>query len=238
MGIIVAIGGYEYESDEDEVIKTPISIDKEIIKLSKKDKPKVLFVPTASLDKKVYVNSIKKVYQDLLGAEFDSLLLHRGNLSKEEIQNKIDWADVIYVGGGNTLMMIKKWKLSGVDQMLLNAYDEGTVLCGVSAGSICWFEYGISDSLHFYDDKTTKYIKVSGLGILPGVHCPHFGSKLWDKGHRTTGMKEIMQRSEGECLAVPDGTALIFREDEISSIGRDGARKCYWENNIWQEDKI
>jgi len=125
-----------------------------------------------------------------------------------------------------------------VDKMLINAYNKGKVLCGVSAGSICWFDYGISDSLHFYQDDTTKYIKVHGLGILGGGNCPHYGSNLWDKGFRTKGMKELMKNSNEKCLAIPDGSAVIFKDDEVISIGIDRGRECSWVNEQWNEEAI
>ncbi|MFT7184366.1 MAG: dipeptidase E [Oceanicoccus sp.] len=232
MGIIVTIGGYESESQKDQTINTPIEIDKKILSLTGKKKPKVLFVPTASKDSTGYINSITKIYEGQLSASMKSLLLHGEKLTTKEIQELIDWADVIYVGGGNTLMMMKKWRRLGVDKMLKRAHKEGTVLCGVSAGSICWFDYGVSDSLHFYDDKTMKYIKVAGLGILPGVHCPHFGSKLYDKGFRTAGMKEIMKRSKGKCTAIPDGGALVHENGKVSSIG-EASSLAWWEEGEW-----
>lgn len=238
MGIIVAIGGYQYESNKDEVINTPIEIDIKIIELTDKKKPKVLFIPTASSDKKAYVNAIKKIYQDELGTKFDTLLVHNISLSQEEIQKKIDWAEIVYVGGGNTLMMMKKWRKLGIDSMLKKAYTEGKVLCGVSAGSICWFDYGVSDSLLSHNYKTKKYIKVSGLGIVSGIHCPHFGSVLWDKGYRTSHMKKLMRKEKGKCLAIPDGCAVIIQDNQYASIGFGKAKSSYWMNGDWVEDEI
>lgn len=238
MGTIVTIGGYSYENDEEEKIDTPLEIDKTILKLSKKKLPNVLFVPTASSDKPTYIKSIRKIYEGKLGTHFDVLLLHASELNMKNIKEKIEWADVIYVGGGNTLMMMKKWRRLGVDELLKEAFKQGKVLCGVSAGSICWFEYGISDSLQFYDDTMEKYIRVSGLGILEGTNCPHFGSKLWDKGHRTSRMKEIMKRTKGVCYAIPDGAALIFQDGEVISIALEKAEKCYWKDKKWFQEII
>src|SRR5690606_33251849 len=110
-----------------------------------------------SRDKKDYVQSIENIYRKKLKAKFDVLLLHDIDVNTEDGKRKIEWADLIYVGGGNTLMMMKKWRRFGVDELLKEAFDKGKVLCGVSAGSICWFDFGISDSLHFYDEKTKKY---------------------------------------------------------------------------------
>ncbi len=238
MGTIVAIGGYDKEPERDGIFDTPIKIDKEIVVLSGKKKPNVLFVPTASTDSGKYVEVIKCVYKGKLGTQFDSLLLYAEKPSKKRIQDKINWADIIYVGGGNTLKMMKKWRLLGIDKMLSAAYKQGKVLCGASAGSICWFEYGVSDSLHFYNEQETKYIKVKGLGILDGVHCPHFKSRTDDNKHRTKGLKEVMMRSKGKCLAVPDGSAVVIENGKMKSIGLKESFWCWWENGKWKEEVI
>lgn len=239
MGTIVAIGGYHKELDRNGVFDTPIKlIDKEIVRLSGKKKPNVLFVPTASLDSKKYVEVIGDVYKKKLGANYDALLLYTDKPSKNEIHSKVSWADIIYVGGGNTLKMLKKWKRAGLDNILKRAYEQGKILCGASAGSICWFEFGVSDSLHFYDKKETKYIKVRGLGILPGVHCPHFKSTTYDNKHRYRGLKEIMKRSKGKCLCIPDGSAVVFRNGNLKFIGLEQSIWCWWEKGKWNESNM
>lgn len=240
MGTIVAIGGYHKQlSNGDPVFDTPIElIDKEIVRLRGKKKPNVLFVPTASSDSQKYVDVIQWVYEDQLGANFDALRLIAESPSEQEICSKIEWADVIYVGGGNTLKMMKKWRRLGVDKLLIKAYEQGAVMCGASAGSICWFEYGVSDSLHFYDETETKYIKVRGLGILPGVHCPHFKSTTEDNKHRYAGLKEVMKRSKGKCLAIPDGSAVVIQGSEMRCIGLENSSWCWWEKGKWREECV
>jgi len=238
MGKIVAIGGYEYHGRDDAVIKTPIVIDREIVKLSGKKKPKVLFVPTASSDSERYRRAISNLYHGKLECVYDELLLIAEKPSKKEITQKIQFADIIYVGGGNTLMMMKKFRRLGVDKLLKRAYKDGKVLCGVSAGSMCWFEYGISDSLQFYDKKTTKYIRVTCLGILPGTNNPHFGSLKYDKGYRTKGMKEIMKRTKGLCFAVPDACAVAFVNGKMRVLGNEKVSKAWWENGKYFVEEV
>ncbi len=239
MGIIVAIGGYDKEPSRHGVFDTPLElIDKEIIRLSKKKKPKVLFIPTASTDSEKYVEMMREAYEGKLATYFDALLLYSQKPTKKEIQAKFDWADIIYVGGGNTLKMMKKWRLLGVDQILKRAHKQGKVLCGVSAGSICWFEYGVSDSLHFYNENETKYIKVRGLGLISGVNCPHYKSTEYDNGHRSKGLHEIMKRSKGECLSVPDGAAAVIEIGKVRSIGLKKSLWCWWEKGEWCEEEI
>jgi dipeptidase E len=94
----------------------------------------------------------------------------------EHIKRKILGADIVYVGGGNTLQMMRIWRRLGVDKLLRSAWENGTVLCGISAGAICWFGSGHSDSMSFYNPKKWDYIKVRGLGLVDGIFCPHYNS--------------------------------------------------------------
>ena len=168
---IVAIGGGEIRNSE------TLAIDKEIIRLVQKERPKLLFIPTADSDSENYYNSINKYYGKKLGCKTDVLYLLKKTPSPKEIKNKILDADIIYVGGGNTLKMMKLWRRLGVDKLLKTAWQRGIVLCGLSAGSICWFESGHSDSMSFYNPKKWKYINVHGLGFIKGIHCPHYNSQ-------------------------------------------------------------
>jgi dipeptidase E len=233
---VVAIGGYE--SEEGGALDTPIEIDKRILELSGVSSPKVLFIPTASTDSEKYIGKIRKIYAETLDCDFDVLLLHSSDTEKNMIEEKLALADVIYVGGGNTMMMIKLWKELGVDKLLKKAYEAGAILCGVSAGSICWFEYGISDSLQFYDEDSNEYIRVDGIGILDGPNSPHYGSELWDKGFRTKGTKKIMKEFGDRCLCVPDGGAVVFKNEKVfESLGESSFYGC-WEGDDWVEQNI
>lgn len=245
MGKIVAIGGYLKEGGDgssrdwlDMWFDTPIEIDREIVKLTGKKSPRALFIPTASSDSEGYEVAFRKNYEGKLKCEVEVLRLVREKPTHKEIQTKINWADIIYVGGGNTLKMMKKWRRLGVDKILKRAWEQGKVLCGPSAGSICWFEYGVSDSLHFYDKKETKYIKVRGLGFLKGIHNPHFGSTTDDNKYRTKGLKEVMQRSKGKCLAIPDACAVIFEGDRYRVIGKPEVSQVWYERGDYHENQI
>ena len=90
----------------------------------------------------------------------------------DQIAAQIAAADLIYVSGGNTFRAMKRWRSLGVDKMLRQAYDSGVVMSGVSAGSICWFKYGCSNS--FY---TNKPFRVRGMGWFDAILCPHYDSE-------------------------------------------------------------
>jgi len=168
---IVAIGGGEIGRPGYPVETT--KIDKEIIKLTGKTNPRLLFIPTASSDSELYYETIKKHFGKRLGCKTDVLYLIGKNLGKNEIEEKILGSDIVYVGGGSTLKMMKIWRKTGVDNALKLAYKKGVVLSGLSAGSICWFKWGNSDSKKSIDPKA-DLIKVSGLGLINALHCPHY----------------------------------------------------------------
>lgn len=109
-----------------------------------------------------------------LGCKTDNLYLSNVKVKKEEVNQKIENADIIYDGGGNTAYMMEVWKQYSVDKALIKAYKSGKVLSGLSAGSICWFIAGHSDSEFMEDIKNQKLIWVKGLGIIPYLHCPHY----------------------------------------------------------------
>lgn len=167
---LVAIGGGELKDLE------TLPLDKEIVKLTGKRHPKALFIPTASEEPEGYIETFHKIYGEKLGCKTDTLLL-KEKPSRKEIGKKILASDLVYVGGGNTLRMMRAWRRSGVGSALKQAYRNGIVLSGISAGAICWFSYGHSDSMSFYSPKKWNYIKVKGLGLIDAIFCPHFNGK-------------------------------------------------------------
>lgn len=216
---IVAIGGCD-------IRKSISPIDKKIIRLSGKKHPKVLFIPTASSDSEKYWYYFDKYYGKKLHCKTDALLLLKEKLTKSEIEKKIFASDIIYVGGGNTLKMMKLWRRLGVDKMLNKAWNKGIVMCGVSAGSICWFDSGHSDSMSFYNKKKWKYINVKGLGFVKGVHCPHFNSHTLGK-FRKDDFKKMMGKIGGIGIGIDNNCAIEFVEDKFRVITSKPYAKAY-----------
>ena len=202
MGKIVAIGGGNLRQ------KSTLVIDQAIIALTGKTLPKFLFIPTASSDDPKYAEIMTQYYRDL-GCETDTLWLLTRHPDLAKIKAQIQAADIIYVGGGNTLKMLRRWRKLGIDRLLRQAYQAGKVLCGVSAGAICWFAGGHSDSMSFYDPKNWQYIRVSGLGLLPGTHCPHYDSATLGV-KRADSFQAMMQARGGVGIAIEDDCALAF----------------------------
>lgn len=164
---IVAIGGGEIRQRE------TLKLDRFIRDLAGKQTPNLLFIPTAGDDAEGYCHIVGEVYGKDLDCRVDDLRLISDRLSNDQIQDKILSADIIYVGGGNTQRMMEVWRNHGVDKLLEQVASDGTILSGISAGAICWHDFGHSDSESFAGRSDWDYTRVDGLGICPGLFCPH-----------------------------------------------------------------
>lgn len=234
MGKIIAIGGGEIGRPGTKV--ETITIDKEILKLSGKKNPLLLFIPTASNDSESYYEVVKKYFGDKLKCKTDVLYLIKNKYSTKELEEKILKSDIIYVGGGNTQMMIKIWKKLNVDKILKKAHEKGVILSGISAGAICWFTFGNSDSLKFSDQKA-KMIKVSGLSIIKARICPHYDIEK----QRRPELKKMMKKSKGFALAFDNCSAIEIVNNKyrfIYSNKTANVYKVYWEKGKYYENKI
>lgn len=221
---IVAIGGGEIRT------RGTLAIDREIIRLSNKKNPKLLFIPTASSDSERYWQRVQDYFGRFLKCETGKLFLVSEQPSSAEIRAKIAWADIIYVGGGNTLAMMRLWRRLGVDQLLKAAYSKGTVLAGISAGSICWFDSGHSDSMCFYQPRDWKYINVKGLGLIHGIHCPHYSGRTRGVPRRRS-FKQMIRKTGGLGIALENNCAIEFIDGRfyrvISSKPKSRAYRVY-----------
>ncbi len=231
---IIAIGGGEIGRPGHPVETT--KIDKEIIRLSGKKNPKLLFIPTASSDSSGYYQTIFKHFGEKLNCRTDVLYLINNKLTKKEIENKILKSDIVYVGGGNTLKMMMLWRKLNVDKILIKAYEKGIVLSGLSAGSVCWFKYGNSDSRSFNNPKA-DLIKVKGLGLIDALHCPHYDVEK----NRKKGLKKMMEKTKEVAIAMDNCCAIEIIDDKyriISSKKTANAYKVYWKDNKYYETII
>ena len=206
MGRLVAIGGGNMAGGE------TLAIDREIISLSGKDRPRALFIPTASSDSRENWQAFQGVYGQELGCETDVLYLLGVNPARGELEQKILSADLIYVGGGNTLKMMRRWRRLGVDGILREAYGRGIVLSGLSAGCICWFSWGHSDSMAFYQPEGWSYIRVKGMGLVDALCCPHFDSDT--AGVKREGdFRQMVQKHSDVAIAIDNNCALEVIDD-------------------------
>ena len=234
MGKIIAIGGGEIGRPGTKI--ETLSIDKEIIAQSGKEHPHVLFVPTASSDSQGYSQLFQQYYGKKLNCKVDTLFLTKNPSSKATISKKILNTDIIYVGGGNTLKMMMIWRRLGVDKILLEAYKKNIVLSGLSAGSICWFRHGNSDS-RVFTSGSNKLIKVAGLNLIDALHCPHYDVEPL----RKPDLEKMMKHTPGVAIALNNFTALEIIDYQyriLKSKKSAKAYKIYWKKNIYYKEEI
>lgn len=231
---IIAIGGGEIGKPGFK-IETK-EIDEEIIRLTGKKNPRLLFIPTASSDSENYYEIVKKYFGKILNCKTDVLYLIKNNLTKKEIEAKILNSNIIYVGGGDTLKMMKIWRKLKVDEILLKAYKKGIVMSGLSAGAICWFSFGNSDSKKF-TNPDANLIRVRGIGLIKVLFCPHYDIEKERKGE----LKKMMKKNSGIAIAVDNCCAIEILDDKyriISSKKTADAYKIYWKKGKYYEKKL
>lgn len=231
---IVALGGGQIGRPGQPIETT--KIDREIIRLTGKKRPNLLFIPTASTDSESYYEVVKKHFIKRLGCKTDVLYLIKKKARREEIRGKMLGSDIIYVGGGNTLKMMKIWRKHGVDTLLKKAHKKGIVLSGISAGAMCWFRWGNSDSRRFNNPKADS-IRVSGLGMINALLCPHYDHEK----RRKPSLKKMMRKTPGVAIALDNCCAFEVVGDKyrvISSKPRANAYRVYWKGGIFHQETI
>ena len=135
---ILAIGGGELK------LRETLTIDRYIAQQAKAaagDRRACgLFIPTASHDCMPYYNTFHKVYTGLFNIKTDVALTVGREFDREKMRQKFERADFLYIGGGDTVFMLKSWEESGLLAMIRATYERGALIAGLSAGAICWFE--------------------------------------------------------------------------------------------------
>ena len=192
-GDIIAIGGGGFGRNPNHR-----KIEKYILELTGKEKPNVVFFPTASAENQAYIIQFYKCFTKM-SCEPSHVTFFQRTPRLDSIINK---ADVIYVGGGNTKSMLAVWQEWKLDKLLLKAYNNGKILCGVSAGAICWFEQGITDSW------ASNLNVMDCLGFLPEMACPHYQE---EKDRRPDVHKMLKQGKCGPGWAIDGGAAIHFK---------------------------
>ena len=196
MGRIVAIGGGELD--------TTHSINQYIVELAGKENANLLFIGTASHDAEGYISAIRAEFESL-GCVVSALCLTTTTYTEKEIDDILNQADIIYVGGGDTRTMMETWKQYSLDKKLKEIYEKDTaVLAGLSAGAICWFRSGHSDSDSFNGGEEWKYIILDGmLGLYPYCLCPHYN----EEGRETFDL--MISEVDYDGLALENDTAFV-----------------------------
>lgn len=194
--IALSGGGFSMEPDN------PL-LDNFILRLTGKPRPKVCFVPTASGDAAGYV---VRFYQAFPADRANPSFLGLFPRTEPDLREFVLSQDVIYIGGGSTVNMTAVWRAHGLDAILREAWEAGVILCGVSAGALCWFESGSTDSFGSGLSPLRDC-----LGFLPGSFCPHYDGEA---ERRATYHQFIADGLPGG-FAADDGAALHFAGTEL-----------------------
>jgi dipeptidase E len=208
---IVAFGGGGFSMEKDGSL-----LDDYVLSLTERPRPRVCFLPTASGDADHYVVRFYRRFSPDCEASHVSLFRRdqgTGGIEKD-LEGHLLAQDLIYVGGGSVVSMLGAWRAHGLDSVLRKAWRKGIVLCGPSAGSLCWFREALSE---FHGSST----RVRGLGLLPYSNCVHYDAEPARRAeyHRFVG--DGMRAG----FAAEDGVALHFHGTSLEHVvsSRSGA---------------
>jgi len=188
--------------------------------LTGKQRPRICFLPSASADS---TEETLTFYQHCATLDVEP---HVQNVFIESLTQTLGWdevflsMDAIVCSGGNTLNQQATWKAQGIDVVLRQAWDQGIVLGGASAGSLCWFEEGTTDSR----PKALSVVKC--LGFLKGSHSPHYDA---ESGRRPLYQKLIGSGEMRPGHACDNDAGIYFEDNEVKRVvsARDGAKVYY-----------
>lgn len=233
---IISIGGGELRE------RTTLKIDEYIAGRAKARagirRANALFLPTASHDFMPYYNTFHKVYTGVFDIKTDVALCVFKDADLARMREKFEKADMIYAGGGDTVFMIEQWKKTGLLPLIREAYERGVVICGLSAGAICWFSDMYTDSATAAAaavvasaasaasgaaDMTTvsdmdsaaaarenaeKYSMFPGLGWIKGKISPHYGARMVD-------FDKILCYNNGSAYGLEDNSAILIENETV-----------------------
>lgn len=190
-------GGFTMEPDNP-------ALDEFILTLADRREPRICFLPTASGDADEQVRRFYGTFGDR-PCRTTHLSLFRLGREPVDLVEHLTSQDVIYVGGGSMRNMLAIWREHALDQILRRCWENGTVLAGLSAGAMCWFEAGISTS-------TGRPAPVRGLGLLPGSLSVH---RDGEPGRRPVYLDAVRTGELPPGYAADDGVGLLFEDGEL-----------------------
>ena len=191
-----------------------------MISLTGKEKPRLCYLPTASADSPYSSVRWFKICSGLNAVPFVQEMFISSYQMKQDFEEILLSMDGIVVGGGNTLNMLAIWKVQGIDKILRKAWDQGIVLGGGSAGSLCWFEEGTTDS------RPKELTKIECLGFLKGSHSPHYDA---EKQRRPEYQKLIKSGKLKPGYAIDNHAGIYFEDNQVKKVvATDKNSKAYY----------
>ncbi|WP_114855690.1 peptidase E [Brachybacterium sp. YJGR34] len=179
-------------------------------------RPRICNVSTASGDDRGFQRDMEEAAREAGYELYHLSLFSMPNV--EDVESYLRGADVVWVNGGSVVNLLAVWRAHGLPEILRRLWQEGVVLAGISAGSICWFEGGVTDSFGPELRPVTD-----GLGLLPGANGVHMDS---EEGRRPLLRALVADGTLGPALCTDDGAGLLFRGTElVEAVAEvDGAR--------------
>src|SRR5262245_36920828 len=209
---IVAFGGGGFSMESGNPL-----LDEYVLGLAKGERPRVCFLPSASGDADHYVVRFYRAFP-AERCEASHVSLFRREQGPADLREHLLAQDLIYVGGGSVVSLLGVWRAHGIDAILREAWEAGVVLCGLSAGSLCWFAEAHSG---FHGQPR----RVEGLGLLPFSNCVHY-----ERGsERALDYRDQLQVGMRAGYAAEDGAALHFVGEELRRVvASRPAAKAFW----------
>jgi dipeptidase E len=175
-----------------------------VLRLTGKERPRHMWVPTAIAEDPTGFET----FHDRFGSRCELTNLRTFPYPPAHLRDLVLAQDVICVSGGNTANMLAIWRVHGIDRFLREAWENGTVLWGASAGMICWFEAGVTDSFG------PQLEAMDCLGLLPGSACPHYDGEE----RRRPRYRELVDGGFPEGIAADDGVGLHYVGTELREV--------------------
>jgi peptidase E len=198
---IVAFGGGGFSMESGNPL-----LDEYVLGLCRSPRPKVCFMPHASGDADHYVVRFYRAFP-AERCEASHISLFRREQGPDDLRKHLLEQDLIYVGGGSVVSLLGVWKAHGIDVILREAWEAGVILCGLSAGSLCWFAEAVS-GFHGAPER------LEGLGLLPFSNCVHYERK----SSRRDSYHHFLREGMRPGYAAEDGAALHFVGEELSRV--------------------
>ena len=243
---IVAIGGGEngriHSSGEREPYEL-YEIDREIVRLTGREKPRFLMLAHAQIgfdreNERRYFDTMRRIYGDRFGCECRWLKISDLRAQPEKAREYAAWADIIYEGGGNTVAMIGLWRETGFDSVLKGAWEAGKVMCGVSAGAICWFASGNTDTPG-YEDRAVN--ETPGLGFVDAYLSPHCEAG-WKRASEIRSLRHIprvgLSVSGCSAIEIVDDGYRVLKSTPADSAFRPYVLRTFWRDGTLFEEEL
>ena len=195
------------------------ALDDFILTLARTREPKILFLPTASGDPNAQISSFRATFGDRACRPLQ-LSLFRLEQNPANLRELILAQDIVYVGGGSMRNLLAIWREHGIDEVLRECWLRGIVLCGLSAGSLCWF----ADAVTAFHGPPQR---IPGLGLLPYSNCVHYDGEP----ARRASYHQFLSEGMPPGYAASDGAALHFRGESLAGVvsSRPQATACWVE---------